>query len=61
MATVGEERSVVFGGSQPAVGGALKNPFVGNVSKLVPLPPDKRAECAKRGRLQFDACFESGS
>lgn len=41
--------------------GALKNPFVGNVSKFVPLPPsEQKAASVKKGRLQFDACFESG-
>ena len=39
---------------------ALKNPFVGNVSKFVSLPPsEQKAANVKKGRLQFDACFES--
>ncbi|CAI8010138.1 Cytosolic carboxypeptidase 6, partial [Geodia barretti] len=41
--------------------GALKNPFVGNVSKYVPLPPSEQRAGVKKGRLQFDACFESGN
>ena len=40
---------------------ALKNPFVGNVSKFVPLPPsEQKVASVKKGRLQLDACFESG-
>lgn len=46
-------------GAERASGGALKNPFVGNVSKVVPLPSEHRGG-AKKGRLQFDACFEGG-
>ena len=38
---------------------SLKNPFVGNVSKLIPLPPEHRGG-VRKGRLQFDACFEGG-
>ena len=40
--------------------GVLKNPFVGNVSKFVPLLPSEQKAAVKKGRLQFDACFESG-
>ena len=55
MAT-GKEAAVA---SLEALGGALKTPFVGNVSQHVPLPPDHSGG-AKKGRLQFDACFEGG-
>ena len=37
----------------------LKDPFVGNVSKLVPLPVDHKGP-PMRGHLLFDACFEGG-
>jgi hypothetical protein len=37
----------------------LKDPFVGNVSKLVPLPVDHKGP-PMRGHLIFDACFEGG-
>lgn len=37
----------------------LKDPFVGNVSKRIPLPPDCSGGVTK-GHLQFDACFEGG-
>ena len=40
--------------------GALKNQFIGNVSTYVPLPPSEQRAGVKKGRLQFDACFESG-
>lgn len=40
-------------------GGALKNPFVGNVSKFIPLPSGHKGD-VKKGRLLFDACFEGG-
>ena len=43
------------------VGGALKNPFVGNVSNVTPLPSEQsKGRGSKKGRLQFDACFEAG-
>ena len=38
----------------------LKEPFVGNVSKCFALPPDCSSG-AKKGHLQFDACFEGGT
>ncbi len=38
----------------------LKEPFVGNVSKCVPLPPE-HSGAVQRGQLQFDACFETGN
>ena len=37
----------------------LKDPFVGNVSKLVPLLVDHKGP-PMRGHLLFDACFEGG-
>lgn len=37
----------------------LEDPFVGNVSKLVPLPVDHKGP-PKKGYLIFDACFEGG-
>jgi hypothetical protein len=37
----------------------LKDPFIGNVSKLVPLPVDHKGP-PMRGHLIFDACFEGG-
>ena len=37
----------------------LKDPFVGNVSKLAPLPVDHKGP-PMRGHLIFDACFEGG-
>ena len=57
MATGKED--AVAGSAEGALGGALKTPFVGNVSQHVPLPPDHSGG-AKKGRLQFDACFEGG-
>ena len=36
-----------------------KDPFVGNVSKLIPLPVDHKGP-PMRGHLLFDACFEGG-
>lgn len=39
--------------------GQLKNPFVGNVSKHIPLPAE-HSRAVKRGNLQFDSCFEGG-
>lgn len=41
--------------------GHPKDPFVGNVSRCIPLPPDHPTDGGvKRGKLQFDACFEGG-
>ena len=41
--------------------GHPKDPFVGNVSKCIPLPPDHPTDGGvRRGKLQFDACFEGG-
>ena len=37
----------------------LKDPFVGNVSKLAPLPVDHKGP-PMRGHLIFDSCFEGG-
>ena len=37
----------------------LKDPFVGNVSKLIPLPVDHKGP-PMRGHLLFNACFEGG-
>ena len=36
-----------------------KEPFVGNLSKCIPLPPDRLGD-VRRGDLQFDSCFEGG-
>ena len=36
-----------------------KDPFVGNVSKVAPLPKGHTGPVQK-GQLVFDACFESG-
>ena len=45
----------------PPESGHPKDPFVGNVSKCIPLPPDHPTDGGvKRGELQFDACFEGG-
>lgn len=47
--------------SREASSSSLKEPFVGNVSRFTPLPPDADSECsAEKGLLQFDACFEEG-
>ena len=46
---------------EEAPGSPVKEPFVGNVSRFTPLPADTDAEGpAKKGFLQFDACFEGG-
>ena len=47
------------GGGDGETSGLLKNAFVGNVSRHTPLPAEHR-KSAKRGNLQFDACFEGG-
>ena len=36
-----------------------KDPFVGNVSKISPLPKGQSGPVQK-GQLVFDACFETG-
>ena len=52
-----ERGEVIDTSSQAKV--ILKEPFVGNVSKLVPLPVDHKGP-PMRGHLLFDACFEGG-
>ena len=52
-----QERESLDTSSQAKV--ILKDPFVGNVSKLVPLPVDHKGP-PMRGHLLFDACFEGG-
>ena len=46
-------------GAEQVSESALKNPFVGNVSQFVPLPPEHSGPL-KKGDLRFDACFEGG-
>lgn len=47
--------------SPEASSSSLKEPFVGNVSKFIPLPAETdRGSSVKKGLLQFDACFEGG-
>ena len=58
MAT-GKEAASPGSEAEYSSGGALKNPFVGNVSKHIPLPSEYKGS-VKKGRLQFDACFEGG-
>ena len=63
-------RLVAFQGSMACEGEGLpvtpesgppKDPFVGNVSRCIPLPPDHPTDGGiRRGNLQFDACFEGG-
>lgn len=43
---------------EEATGASLEEPFAGNVSQRIPMPPD--GEPGKKGLLQFDACFEGG-
>lgn len=43
----------------PAENAAGAEPFVGNVSKCCPLPPEHTGP-PKKGMLEFDACFEGG-
>ena len=38
----------------------LNEPFAGNLSKYIPLPPGHIGP-PSRGYLQFDACFEGGN
>ena len=57
MAERGEDLDFRNGGQKPS---PLKEPFVGNVSKCFALPPDCSGG-AKKGNLQFDACFEGGT
>ena len=57
LANMAERSEVVDTSSQAKV--LLKEPFVGNVSKLVPLPVDHKGP-PMRGHLLFDACFEGG-
>ena len=56
MATEGATSSSSGEGQAPS---QLKNPFVGNVSKHIPLPAE-HGRAVKRGNLQFDSCFEGG-
>lgn len=58
METV-DKPSAVFAATQGAPGSSPKEPFVGNVSKCIPLPPDCE-DPKRKGLLQFDACFEGG-
>lgn len=45
---------------EPKCGAVVKkDPFVGNVSKVAPLPKGHSGPVQK-GQLVFDACFESG-
>ena len=37
----------------------LNEPFVGNITKCIPLPPDYTGP-PKAGHLEFEACFEGG-
>ena len=39
--------------------GILRETFIGNVSKCIPLPEENSGP-AKKGHLQFDAAFEGG-
>ena len=62
MATSGEELESPDQASQEEKSrppSALNEPFVGNVSKYTPLPPDYIGR-EKKGHLQYDACFECG-
>lgn len=47
-------------GSPSQSASPVKEPFVGNVSKCTPLPPN-HSGTARKGHLQFDACFETGT
>ena len=42
-----------------SAGVVKKDSFVGNVSKLAPLPKGQSGP-AQKGQLVFDACFETG-
>lgn len=53
------ERAASSSSGEGEAEGQLKNPFVGNVSKYIPLPAE-HGRAVKRGNLQFDSCFEGG-
>lgn len=57
MATEGEELDRSEAERPPS--SPLKDPFVGNLSKCIPLPPNHLGD-VRRGNLQFDSCFEGG-
>ena len=59
MASKGLEAEQESGDTSSQAKVVLKDPFVGNVSKLVPLPVDHKGP-PMRGHLLFDACFEGG-